>query len=73
MNYSISRKYNLKARIPDNPQYEMVELMIEGAETKEEAENELREWAESYFTGLRSDFLAKKTPEQRFDESLDQL
>lgn len=70
MKFSLRRKINLKARIADNPQYEMVDFEVIEAETPKEAEEAMAIWIETYIKELKEKFNQNKTPEQRFEDSL---
>lgn len=70
MKFSLRRKINLKARIADNPQYEMVDFEVIEAESPKEAEEAMAIWIETYIKELKEKFNQNKTPEQRFEDSL---
>lgn len=73
--YQLTRKYNIQARVKGNPQYEMVEFCVLEADTKEEAEQELKEWATNYFINLKKEIEDKKSPDEKsqddFTKNLD--
>lgn len=70
MKYSITRKYNLKERLPDNPPYEMIDFAILEADNPKEAETALEIWVKDWFTKKKAEFDAKKTPMDKFEERL---